>query len=372
MSLDARIVVTARGVDAHIEVPSVRTVALVGPNGSGKSTVVEALAGIVATDGGHVSVDDAARTRTPHSRTPRVGIVPQDGALFAHMSVLDNVAFGLRAQGVRRAAARRTAQEVLARVDAADLAQRRPAQLSGGQARRVAIARAVATEPDVLLFDEPFAGLDTEVATQIRGLLASLRGSATIVLTTHDAVDAFLLADAVAVLDAGHVVESGVPEQVFLTPRTAFTAAMAGRVLMTGVMDGGQVLTPAGERIPVAAGPADGTAAAVAIRPADIAIRPADIAAQPHISERTGERSGERASARTGKQTGEHTGVRETTPGAYLWLERTVSAIEPRADAVRVFGGALCADVDPSLAPNLAVGTPVVFGVPHGQEAYAI
>jgi len=358
MSLDARVVVSARGVDARIEVPSLRTLALVGPNGSGKSTVVEALAGIVPTDGGYATMGDAPSTRNPsvgHPSvgTPRVGIVPQDGALFAHLSVLDNVAFGLRAQGMRRAAARRTALEVLARLDAVDLAQRRPHQLSGGQARRVAIARAVATAPDVLLFDEPFAGLDTEVATQIRGLLSSLRGSATMVVTTHDAVDAFLLADSVAVLEAGHVVESGAPAQVFLTPRTAFTASMAGRVLLTGVMAGSHLLTPAGERIPVAAGPAAGSRAAVAIRPADIAVRP-----------RTGERTAERTAARIG-------GPGTTTDG-HLWLERTVTGIEPRADAVRVFGGLLCADVDPALTPHLAVGAPVVFGVPHGQEAYAI
>ncbi len=209
-------------------------VAVIGPNGAGKSTLVRAVAGLVPgagrvwLDGREVSGDLVRRRR--------VGLVFQDRVLFPHLTVRANVAFGPRSRGVRRREAERVAEAWLARLGIADLADRRPGQLSGGQAQRVAIARALATDPRLLLLDEPMAGLDVSVATDLRlelgGHLAAYDG--TTLLVTHDAIDALTLADRVLVLDQGRVAQYGTPAEVSQHPRTEHVARLVGLNVLRG------------------------------------------------------------------------------------------------------------------------------------------
>ena len=205
-------------------------VAVIGPNGAGKTTLLHALAGLVAATGcvevGGVSWTQPARLIRDRS----LGFVFQDQSLFPHLSAADNVAFGLRTRGIARADARAQALGWLRRFGIEELADRRPGELSGGQAQRVAIARALAPQPSLLLLDEPFAGLDVSVASALRielaEHLASYDGIA--LLVTHDALDALTLADTVVVLDQGKVAQRGTPHDVAARPRTDHVARLVG------------------------------------------------------------------------------------------------------------------------------------------------
>ncbi|MGZ4496250.1 MAG: ABC transporter ATP-binding protein [Nocardioides sp.] len=215
---------------AALEADAGDVVAVIGPNGAGKTTLLRALAGLVPLEG-EVSVGGRSWTAPPALvRERSLGFVFQDQALFPHLSALDNVAFGLRARGASRSAAAEVARSWLERFGIGELAGRRPRELSGGQAQRVAIARALAPEPDLLLLDEPFAGLDVGVATALRielaRHLASYDGIA--LLVTHDALDALTLADRVLVLDGGRVAQTGTPRDVAARPVTDHVARLVG------------------------------------------------------------------------------------------------------------------------------------------------
>jgi len=205
-----------------------QVVALIGPNGAGKTSLLRALAGLVPHEG-TVTVDGRPWAGLPVRERP-VGMAFQDQLLFPHLTAVDNVAFGPRSRGVGRDDARRTAQEWLDRFAVGDLAGRKPRQLSGGQAQRVSLARALATHPRLLLLDEPFAGLDVGVATSLRlelaRHLASYDGVA--LLVTHEAIDALTLADVVWVLDEGHLVQVGAPREVAAQPLTGHVARLVG------------------------------------------------------------------------------------------------------------------------------------------------
>lgn len=213
--------------------------AVIGPNGAGKSSLLHALAGLLDVEGTAL-LGDADLLALP-VRERRVGLVFQGQLLFPHLSALDNVAFGLRARGAGRRAAEAVARDWLERFGIADLADRRPRELSGGQAQRVAIARALATDPDVLLLDEPFTGLDVSVQVALRIELGRhLRDFAGIaLLVTHDAIDALTLADRVLVLDDGSVAQVGAPAEVAAEPRTPHVARLVGLNLVT---DGEEML----------------------------------------------------------------------------------------------------------------------------------
>ncbi len=212
--LDAHVVVRHPGltVDVAFFAQHGEVIGISGPNGSGKTTVLRALAGLRSIDDGSVSIDgtvvDSPAARhwvAPHER--RVGVVFQEHRLFAHLNALDNVAFGLRAQGLTRSAARSTASEWLERFGVAGLGGSRPAALSGGQSQRIALARALATRPTLLLLDEPFAALDPDVHDSVRADLATnLREFAgATVLVSHDAADLDALATTRLVLASGLV-----------------------------------------------------------------------------------------------------------------------------------------------------------------------
>lgn len=225
--LEAEVEVGAR-LQASVRAARGSVLAVVGPNGAGKSTLLHALAGTGPMTG-RVTLAGVDWTRLP-VRERSTGFVFQDHSLFPHLSAVDNVAFGLRTRGVRRDDARRTARAWLDRLGVGELASRRPGALSGGQARRVAIARALAPGPDLLLLDEPFAGLDVGVASGLRIELSrhlATYGGVTL-LVTHDAIDAITLADEVLVLDEGRVAQVGTPAEVAARPRTEHVARLVG------------------------------------------------------------------------------------------------------------------------------------------------
>ncbi|HCO03668.1 MAG TPA: ABC transporter ATP-binding protein [Actinobacteria bacterium] len=221
-------------LDTELEVGT-ETVALIGPSGAGKSSVLRCVAGLLSPGEGRVAFDGepwfdsgAGVDLPPAGR--RVGMVFQDDALFPHLSVERNVAFGPRRAGRSRTDALRLARGTLGRFGISRLATARPGTLSGGERRRVALARAVAADPAVLLLDEPLTGLDpatkAEVAAELHGHLRRLALPA--ILVSHDVGDVLGLADRIAVLEAGRIVQEGAPAQLLEAPRTPFVAAFTG------------------------------------------------------------------------------------------------------------------------------------------------
>jgi molybdate transport system ATP-binding protein len=279
VSLAAQVLVR-RGpvtVDVALEVADGEVLAVLGPNGAGKSTLLRVLAGLLPPDGGRVAVDGttwddvAARVHLPAHRRP-LGMVFQDHLLFPHLSVLENVAFGPRTRGASRAAARTAAAAWIGRVGLDGLGDRRPGQLSGGQAQRAALARALVGDPALLLLDEPLSALDARtrlaVRAELRRHLADYAGSA--VLVTHDPVDAMALADRVVVVEDGRVVQAGTPADVARHPRTDYVARLVGLSLLPGTADGLTVRLDGGGVVAVAA-PAEGPVL-VAVRPESVAL----------------------------------------------------------------------------------------------------
>lgn len=186
--------IDSRDVEAAFTVANGETLALTGPNGAGKSTLLGMIAGTVAVSSGTIRVGSLDVTGLPPHRR-RVTLLAQDPLLFPHLTALDNVAFGPRARGSARGDARATALGWLEAVGLSDLAHRKPRELSGGQAQRVAVARALAISPDVVLLDEPLRALDADVAPAVRSLLAQVLAGVTTILVSHDPEDVRALAD---------------------------------------------------------------------------------------------------------------------------------------------------------------------------------
>ena len=248
-------------LDVEMVVEPGELVVLVGPNGAGKSTLLRAIAGLRSIDTGRVTLDgevldDPAADRFVPARQRSIGVVFQERLLFDHMSVVDNVAFGLRSRGTRRRDAQRAAMHWLERLGIEGLAGLRPTQLSGGQAQRVALGRALAFDPRLLLLDEPFAALDAttrvEVRRDLRRHLATLQVPR--ILVTHDPVDAITLADRIVVLEAGRVTQQGNPDDVRARPRSRYVADLIGVNLLRGTLADG-VIELAGKHCIAAAGP---------------------------------------------------------------------------------------------------------------------
>ena len=246
LSMRARVV--ERGVEVGFTMRAGEVLAVLGPNGAGKSTILAALTGLVRPDAGHVRVgetvlfDSESGVDVPVAER-RVGLLAQDALLFDSLSVLENVEFGPRSQGLGAAESKRLAARWLEEVGVAEFAKRKPRKLSGGQAQRVAIARALAAEPRVLLLDEPMASLDVTVASEVRSMLrrvlrdraAAAGGQTATVIVTHDVIDALTLADRVLVVENGVVVDYGTVDRVLREPRSIFTADLAGTNMAQGV-----------------------------------------------------------------------------------------------------------------------------------------
>ena len=329
-TFDAR--VPARSFDLSLSVAPGETVAILGPNGAGKSTLLNLTAGLLRAHSGRAVLDDAVLFDTqgagtflpPHVRG--VSMLAQEALLFPHLSVLENVAFGPRSAGVPRAAARETARHWLGEVEALELADRRPAQLSGGQAQRIAVARALASDPKLLLLDEPMAALDVSVAPALRRMLRRVLADRTVLIVTHDVLDAFTLADRVIVVDGGRIVEQGATRDVLERPRSTFAAGLAGVNLLAGVRSERGIRLDDGSEIAGASTLPVGTPAAAAVRPSAVRIS---------LDE----------------------------PASVNRLRGEVLDVEPRGDLVRVRSRQLSADLAPALVADLdlAPGAAVWF-----------
>jgi molybdate transport system ATP-binding protein len=244
---------------ADFDVNPGELLALLGPNGAGKSTVLRCLAGLAPIDGGRITldeivIDDPSADIFVEPEERPIGFVFQNYLLFEHMSVLENVAYGLRARRTPKAEARRLAREWLERVGLAEYADQRPRALSGGQAQRAALARALATNPRLLLLDEPLAALDastrSSVRRDLRHHLETFDGMR--LLVTHDPVDAYALADRVAILDAGRIVQVGTLADVTAHPRSRYVADLVGVNLVTGTVADGVMTTDSGAHVVIA------------------------------------------------------------------------------------------------------------------------
>jgi molybdate transport system ATP-binding protein len=270
-------------LDLDLAVPPGQVVALLGPNGAGKSTALQALAGLVPLTDGSIDLsgdvlDDPAGARFVPPARRRVGVVFQDYLLFPHLSVVENIAFGLRARGLDRRSARERAATWVDRVGLDGLGTAKPATISGGQAQRVALARALATDPALLLLDEPLAALDAstrlEIRSDLRRHLTGYDGCA--VLVTHDPVDAMVLADRIVVIEHGRTVQQGTPGEVARSPRTQYVARLMGLNLYRGHSSGTTVTLSSGGTLHTAD---------AATGPVFVTFRPASVALHRHRPE---------------------------------------------------------------------------------------
>lgn len=350
--LQVRARLASRNVDVGFEVSPGEVVAVLGANGAGKSTVLQVIAGLLRPDSGHVVAGQRRLTDTSsgeyvavHDR--RVGLLQQDPMLFPHLDAAANVAFGPRCAGRRDAA--EVADTWLKHVGAQELSHRMPRELSGGQAQRVALARALAAAPDVLLLDEPLAGLDVAVATAMRTLLRDVLtiDGRCAVLVTHELLDVTALADRVLIIDRGRVIESGSVTSLLAAPRTVFGARFAGLNLMTGVAADARTLrTGAGRLIRGVPFPGDQATAHDAV----IAVfAPAAVAVH--------------------RQRPPDSGTGTVFEVSVAELDHRGAAIRVRADPIDGVG--LAADITAQLAAELRLipGERVYFSVAAGDVA---
>ncbi len=348
MSLRFAARLAERRLDADLALGDGETLALLGLNGSGKSTVLSILAGLLRPDSGKAVLDGREIFRVgqdgngdfwPTPRDRNVVLLAQEPLLFPHLTVVENVAFGPRSRGASRTRARQVARNWLDEVGLDELAQRRPIELSGGQAQRAALARALAADPQLLLLDEPLAALDVQVAAEVRQVLRRVLVGRDAIMVTHDVLDTVLLADRVTVLEAGRVAESGPTGQVMRQPRSAFAASIAGLNLCSGTAldqhslrdeTGAVIVGEAAE--PVRAG----ESVFAVFRPAAVSV---------HLDRPTGSPRNSFAAP--------------------------ITALEPQAHLIRVRAGDLCADITPAAVADLrlAVGTPVTLAVKAAEVA---
>lgn len=265
-------------VDVDLEVAPGETVAVLGPNGAGKTTLLRAISGLRSLRSGVIRLDDRVLDQ-PASHTwigteeRSVGVVFQELLLFADLDVTDNIAFGLRAAGKSRAAARTEAQAWLEQIELVGRGAAAVRDLSGGEAQRVALARALAPGPRALLLDEPLGSLDADIRAtvrrQLRDHLALHAGPC--ILVTHDPLDAALLADRVVVLEGGRITAAGRLDELVARPRTAWAAELAGTNLLPATATGHRLAVDVGGELLCADVPPPGPVL-VAIRPASVAL----------------------------------------------------------------------------------------------------
>lgn len=354
--LSVDVTLAQRGIKLSLEIPSGQTLAVMGPNGAGKSTLVQLISGLLKPDAGRISLagtplyDSVAGANVPVHRRG-IGVLAQEPLLFPHLSVRENVEFGPQSStaGSRierrrtRGGAYSAGREWLERVDALEFADRKPSQLSGGQAQRVGLARALATDPQLLLLDEPLAALDVDSVPAMRSLLKRELVGKSCVLVTHDILDALILADHLAIIEGGQVVEVGPVADVLAHPQSAFGASLAGLNVIEGPLEGGAVVS-------TVYGPVAGIVA-------------------PPLAESPDVRSA------LGRVVGTVPFLAAFPPRAVsVFLEApggnprntfsvVVESLESRGDHVRVRASGLIADVTPQSAAELgiAVGMDLVF-----------
>ncbi|SCK24922.1 putative spermidine/putrescine transport system ATP-binding protein [Variovorax sp. HW608] len=256
-------------------------VSLLGPSGCGKTTILRMVAGLIEPTSGRILIDERDVTRLPPNRR-NIGLVFQSYALFPHMTVFENVAFGLRRQGIDGDALKRRVEEALASVRLAGLGNRFPRQLSGGQQQRVAVARSIAPRPSILLFDEPLSNLDAALRDEMQIELKRLQREVgiTTLFVTHDQAEALSMSDRVCVMAHGQVQQFATPEEIYHRPATGFVASFIGRPnRLSGRLahvngQGGEVELPGGLRLPfgAAGGLPVGSTVDIVVRQEDIRI----------------------------------------------------------------------------------------------------
>ncbi len=270
------------GVDLTVNDGEV--VALLGPSGCGKTTTLHILAGFLKPDEGDVRIGNRVLS-SPAGVVPpehrNMSMIFQSYAVWPHKTVFQNVAYGLEVRKVRRDEIARRVESVLATVHLQALASRYPAELSGGQQQRVALARAIVVEPDILLLDEPLSNLDANLREQMRFEIRRLHEATgiTMVYVTHDQAEAMVIADRIAIMSQGKIVQIGTPQEIYEAPSTAFTASFIGRMnVLGGVLDAAGALDCGAivVRARVGAAPALGARAVVCIRPQDVVVRARD------------------------------------------------------------------------------------------------
>jgi ABC-type Fe3+/spermidine/putrescine transport system ATPase subunit len=261
---------------------------LLGPSGCGKSTTLRMIAGFEEPDEGTISIDGHDVTHVlPNKRG--IGFVFQNYALFPHLSIFENVAYGLRVQGRPDAEIGRAVAEVLELVGLARYEHQQPHQLSGGEQQRVALARAVVFHPKVLLFDEPLSNLDAKLRVEMREQIRSLqkRIGITTVYVTHDQEEAMAISDRIAVMDRGEVAQEGTAEDLYYRPATEFVARFIGRAnLLKARVISGQDVEVEGVRLALATGKSVGETLSLVVRPEMIALR-ADPSGAARVLQRT-------------------------------------------------------------------------------------
>ena len=253
-----------------MSVPKGEFVALLGPSGCGKTTTMRAIAGLLEPRAGRIRLDGVDITRLAANRR-QIGLVFQSYALFPHLTVYENVAFGLRLKGLGGAALDAKIADGLRAVGLEGLAARRIPELSGGQQQRVALARSMVMEPKLLMLDEPLSNLDARLRLEMRAQLQRVQrdSGVTIIFVTHDQAEALAMADRIVVMRAGEIEQVGSPEQIYNAPASAFVADFVGFETIFP-LEGGALKTPSG---PVAlAGPIGDGVAALAWRPDSVAL----------------------------------------------------------------------------------------------------
>jgi molybdate transport system ATP-binding protein len=256
LEADIQLRLSRISLDVAFKVAPGEVLALLGPNASGKSTTLRALTGLLPLAGGRVTLDGtvledpAQRVRVAPEKRP-ISLMFQDYLLFPHMSAVENVAFGLRSTGTDKKTARDKALQELAHLGLDGVGEARPGSMSGGQQQRVAMARALVTDPQLLLLDEPLAALDASTKTGVRRLLREvLRASrAANVLVTHDLLDAVALSDRMVVLESGHIVQTGTPAEVTARPKSRYVADLVGVNLLRGTAHGARLEVDGGGQL---------------------------------------------------------------------------------------------------------------------------
>jgi iron(III) transport system ATP-binding protein len=266
--------------DLSLDLGSGTFVTLLGPSGCGKTTTLRMIAGFEIPTAGRILLDDRDVARlTPDRRG--MGMVFQSYALFPHLTVYENVAYGVQLRGRTKAEVRSTVEATLELVDLVGLGERRPAELSGGQQQRVALARAMAIEPRVLLFDEPLSNLDAKLRVSLRSEIRRIQRQlgTTSVYVTHDQAEAMVLSDLVVVMNMGRVEQFGPPDEIYRRPATRFVADFIGRAnffegAVESVQDGTVDLSLLGQtvRVPAAPGHRAGSGATLVVRPESVRI----------------------------------------------------------------------------------------------------
>lgn len=339
MTFSFQAAVQERGFDVALSLGPTETVAVMGPNGAGKSTLLSVIAGLLRPDRGRAELnghtlfqlgEGQGRWSAPHHRG--TALLAQEPLLFPHLSAAQNVAFGPRSAGTSKRVAMAGAMRWLSEVEAEDLARRRPAELSGGQAQRVAVARALAADPGLLLLDEPMAALDIHSAPLLRRLLKRVLADRPAIIITHDVLDALMLADRVVILESGRIAEEGPTRQVLQKPRSAFAAGLAGLNFVPGTSSGDGIMTSRGQHI---AGHSEdrvpsGQAAVAVFPPSAVSVFLTDAHGSPRNS-----------------------------------FPVSVRDLEPHGDQIRVRADGLAADITPAALTDLALvpGTTAHFVV---------